>query len=151
MHPPTYPCIPLQASSAAEAFEFGGSVSVELRSVGLSGSASLDISESTRRALEQTTIRVASDLPLTKTPINIDDVMLAIRDIPDAMARVNGGLGVPVEVTLTPICKWKGDVLALGTYVVCIYVCMYVSMHVCIYVCVYAVIGIIKCHVVCFD
>lgn len=73
--------------------------------------AAIILTKEEETEFQNVTLTVQSDLPLTTTPLTIDDVNAALAGIPEAFQRANDGRGIPLEVTLTPKCVWSSDVI----------------------------------------
>jgi hypothetical protein len=88
------------------------SLEISIEKLGLKGKAAIKLDEEVVNEFKDVALSVQSDLPLTQTPLTLQDVYDALADIPAAFERVNNGRGIPLEVTLTPICVWSSDVSA---------------------------------------
>jgi hypothetical protein len=98
------------------------SLEISIEKLGLKGSASITLDEEVKDEFKDVSLKVLSDLPLTKTPLTLQDVYDALADVPAAFERANEGRGIPLEVTLTPICVWSSDV-SLFCPLTCLFVC----------------------------
>ena len=96
-----------QKNSNDERETIQGELSVELRKAGslLSGGvqARLEATGTTTAKVSNLHIEFSGDLEMNSVPITIQDALNMIKTIPESIARMNGGKGVQVQFTLSPI------------------------------------------------